>query len=247
MSAMGGFAGRHPAPLGVAAATLVVCTVAGMAAGAGSVRVLTYWGTVGGLMVAVALLDDHVRFSRRTVAMLGAWAVLHTAGGLVVLPGGEILFAAWLVEGVVRFDQAVHFWTYFAVTFAAWEYLSWLLGERTDRGELQAPALTTIGWGGRAATAAILAGGIGALNEVIEQVVAENVAGLTSGGYANTVWDIVFNTAGAAAAGLWLGVTRTLAGRRQPRFSDSIDSPRSTSSPTPEVLRGRVRAPRSRR
>lgn len=133
---------------------------------------------------------------------------------------------------MVRFDQAVHFWTYFAVTFAAWEYLSWLLGERADRGELQAPSLTTIGWAGRAATAAILACGIGSLNEVIEQAVAENVAGLTSGGYANSVWDIMFNTAGAAAAGLWLGLTRRLAqrpatGRSTPMRSRS---PRSALS-----------------
>jgi hypothetical protein len=218
LSVLRGFAVRHPVPIGAVAVTLFVCTAAGLLAGVGAVRVLTYWATVGGLLVATALLDDRVRFSRRTVAMLGAWAVLHTAGGLIVVPGGGILFAAWLVEGVVRFDQAVHFWTYFAVTFAAWEYLSWLLGERADRGELQAPSLTTIGWGGRAATAAIIACGIGSLNEVIEQVVAENVVGLTSGGYANSVWDIMFNTAGAAAAGLWLGLTRRLA---EPRLEDS--------------------------
>lgn len=211
MTAIRGFARRHPVPVTAAVTALVVGTIAGTVAGIGPVRVATYWVTAIGLAVVTAMLDDRVRFSRRTIGMLAGWSVAHSAGGLVVLPGGTILFAAWLVEGVVRFDQAVHLWTYFAVTFAAWEYLSWLLGEREDRGVLQAPSVTTIGWAGRAATAAVIACGIGALNEVVEQIVAENVAGLTSGGYANSVWDIMFNTAGAAAAGAWLAITRSYA------------------------------------
>jgi len=220
-----GFAGRHPMPLTIAAGALIAGTIAASFAGVGPVRIATYWGTATLLIGITAALDDRVRFSRRTIWMLAAWSVAHSAGGLLVLPSGTILFAAWIVEGVVRFDQAVHLWTYFAVTFAGWEFLSWLLGEREDRGILQAPAVTTIGWPGRAATAAVMACGIGALNEVVEQVVAENVAGLTSGGYANSVWDIMFNTAGAGAAATWLAITRS-AQRRAP--SPTTSAPANT-------------------
>jgi hypothetical protein len=171
----------------------VVTGFVGTGAVRGDERVWPYL-TVCLVMTAVlALVDGSVGFSDTALWLLVLLGAGHLAGGLVPDPGGHgVLYDTWLIPEVLRYDQVVHMLGSAAATVASWQLLgTWLDLDR-------APVRTQ-------ATVAALAGlGKGALNEVVEFLVAVRLPGAHVGGYDNTGWDLVFDVAGVVAAAVFL-------------------------------------------
>jgi len=147
------------------------------------------------LTAVVATAHAAAHFSRGLLAMLMTLGCLHLAGGL--LPwDGSVLYDAWLVDHVLRYDQAVHAFGSMAATLASWQ----LLGAYLDLSRTPPRAQALV---------ACLGGmGKGAINEVVEFV----MGGPHVGGYANTGWDLVFDLAGCVAMAVYL--TQSRAARR---------------------------------
>ena len=155
------------------------------------------YGAVMGLMAGlVAWVDRTARFTPRLVLALAAWAGLHMAGGMIRTEAPDVvLYNAWLLRPVLRVDQAIHFYAYAVVAVAASQALR----------RFAVPV----------SVAVLVAIGLGALNEVVEFVSTGGVDRTQVGGFANMGWDLVFNAAGATAAGLWLRGTRGRPGADQ--------------------------------
>lgn len=176
---------RHPR-----AAALVGLTIGGVVAkGAvsGDPRAWPYAIVLTVVTAAVAMVAAGGRLSGRVVGGFAALAACHAVGGLALAPGTDdvSLYEHWIVDGVLKFDQAVHAAGTALITVAMAELLAcWLR-----------PEARRLRW----VLAALLACGIGALNEVFEFVMAQRIETLRIGDGANTGWDLVFNLVGAAA------------------------------------------------
>jgi hypothetical protein len=158
----------------------------------GSTNTTTYM-----LTVTVGVLV--VRGLRRTplpdalALALAAQAVLHLAGGLVNV-GSDVLynasigsFVTSLQTHVLQYDHLVHAFGSVVGTLTLWTLL--------------APRPTTSFERRNVVVLCVLAGlGIGALNEMIEFLATITHSGSHVGGYDNTGWDLVSNTAGALIA-----------------------------------------------
>ena len=166
---------------------LVLASVAAAAVVSGDGRVWAYVTVCLVMTAVVATAHAAARFSRGLLALLLALGVLHLAGGLVPSAGG-VLYDYWLVDGVLRYDQAVHVVGSLAATWASGQLLGAYLD--LDRTPPRAQALI-----------ACLGGmGKGAINEVVEFV----WGGRYVGGYTNTGWDLVFDLAGCVAMAVYL-------------------------------------------
>lgn len=154
------------------------------------------YAVVGAVLVlGIKLADRVAHFRPALLAALGWGAAAHLAGGLLPggQPGADILYDRWLVTGVVKFDQVVHFGCCAVLALAVHALLrAWLR-----------PNVGTIG---PAVIAALGAIGLGGFNEAFEYLASLGGAGAFVGGYDNTGWDLVFDVAGAAAGGLWLAL-----------------------------------------
>lgn len=171
----------------------VVTVAAGFTAFAvarGDRRIVAYLLVVATLAAGVHAVHRAAPLTRRLQWALAAGVTLHLAGGLV--PGRPVLYETWLVEGVVKYDQAVHFTISAIVTVVAHHVLAgWL----TDAPR---PLL--------AAMAVLAANGFGAGNEVFEFLSALRFADAFVGGFENAGWDLVFNAFGSlTAAAVLLG------------------------------------------
>ena len=166
------------------------------------------------LTAVVAAVDRYVEFSDVVLRLMVVVGALHLAGGLLPAPDGDgVLYDAWLVRGVLRVDQAVHFAGSAVGAAASWQVLgTWLDLERT--------AART-----QAVLAALAGLGKGAINEVFEFLLALRVPGTFVGGFENTGWDLVFDLAGVTAAALFL-VRSGAARRPTPRAASAADRPR---------------------
>jgi hypothetical protein len=173
----------------------------------GDLRVWPYVTVVLVCTAVGAIADGSVRFSDAALWLLVLTGTLHLCGGLLPDPGGHgVLYDTWLVPGVLRFDQIVHFTGSVAATVCSWQLLgTWLDLDR-------APART------QAFVAALAGLGKGAFNEVFEFLVAVRLPGAHVGGFENTGWDLVFDTAGVAAAACFLVWSRA---RRRPAPRDA--------------------------
>ncbi len=177
---------------------LVLASVAGAAVVTGDRRVWAYVTVCLVMTAVVATAHAAARFSRALLGMLVALGVLHLAGGLVPSSGG-VLYDYWLVDGVLRYDQAVHVFGSVTATWASWQ----LVGAYLDLGRTPPRAQALI---------ACLGGmGKGAINEVVEFV----SGGRYVGGYLNTGWDLVFDLAGCVAMAVYL--VQSGAPRRTPQ------------------------------
>ena len=190
--------------------------VAGAAVITGDRQVWAYLTVCVVLTAVVATAHVAARFSRGLLVALVVLAGLHLAGGL--LPwGGSVLYDAWIVDSVLRYDQAVHALGSMVATWASWQ----LLGAYLDLGRTPARAQALI---------ACLGGmGKGAINEVVEFV----MGGPHVGGYANTGWDLVFDLAGCVAMAVYL--TQSRAERRTTVLPGSGILTAHTSSTEPAV------------
>ncbi|MCA9285718.1 MAG: DUF2238 domain-containing protein [Phycisphaerales bacterium] len=171
----------------------------GVAAGAAVVtgnREFLFYVVVLAVLLAIGLAV-HVRvgFSPWVLRGLTLWAVLHMAGGLVPVPAGwpingeqRVLYSWWLVPDRLKYDQVVHAFGFGVTTWAFWQ------GLRRMTHDSVHPTL------GALFTCACAAMGCGALNEVVEFVAVLTMPKTNVGGYDNTGWDLVSNTAGAVFA-----------------------------------------------
>jgi hypothetical protein len=149
------------------------------------------------LVVAACVATAHAaaRFSPALLWSLIALGVLHLAGGLLPYRG-TVVYDAWIVDGVLRYDQAVHAFGSVCATWVSWQ----LLGAYLDLSRTPARAQGLL---------ACLGGlGKGAVNEVLEFLTTSAGGGEHVGGYANTGWDLVFDLAGCVAAAVFLVQSR---------------------------------------
>lgn len=195
----------------------VLLCVSGAAVVTGDRRVWAYVTVCLVLTAVVATAHAAAHFSRGVLWMLLALGCLHLAGGLIPTTNG-VLYDYWLVDGVLRYDQAVHAFGSFAATWTSWQ----LIGAYVDLTRTPPRAQALI---------ACLGGmGKGAINEVVEFLTSSTGGGQYVGGYANTGWDLVFDLAGCVAAAIFL--VQSLALRRTPVPSSGI----LTAAPSTEPV-----------
>lgn len=167
-------------------------TVAARAAVGGDRRAWAYLAVVAAVGAAVVRASRRARFSEGLRWALTVAALLHLAGGLLPGPGSSaVLYDTWLLDGVVRFDQAVHLYTSAVATLACHQYVHALLGGRAATG------------GEQAVVVGLMAMGLGALVEAFEFLASHGPAGRFVGGFENMGWDLVFDLAGVLAALVW--------------------------------------------
>ena len=163
-----------------------------------------FYGVVMVILIALVVwADRRVRFSRPVLWGLAIWGLLHMAGGNVPVgtnaEGKPIVlysFRPW--AGFLRYDQAVHIFGFFIATLACWEALR--AGVR-PLGALRPTPGVVFG-------VVLMGMGLGALNEVVEFAADQSLESTNVGGYENTGWDLVCNTAGCAAAGVLIWARR---------------------------------------
>ena len=175
----------------IAAATFAILS--------GGTEFLFYIVVVAILMVVVTILHRRVRLAHSSLWALFAWAVLHMAGGMIPLPhpivkGGGVLYNFWPLPGLLRYDQLIHAYGFGITAWVAWQSLRTIVR----------PPYTSFGL---LAAAAMVAAGLGAVNEVIEFAATKLVEKTNVGDYDNNAWDLVFNLTGATVAVMIIRLT----------------------------------------
>nr|WP_274387414.1 DUF2238 domain-containing protein [Salsipaludibacter albus] len=141
-------------------------------------------------MVVVVAVHRRHPLSLATRIGLAVFAVGHVAGGMVPV-GDGVLYAVWIVEPIVRYDNIQHAVGFGFVGRATWEVLRPRLGPAGDD-----PVVTV--W------LVLLAGcAFGAFNEIIEWVMTLTIPDTDVGGYDNTARDLVANLVGATTVAIW--------------------------------------------
>jgi uncharacterized membrane protein YjdF len=202
----------------VGAVVAVAAGFTAFAAARGDRRIVAYLLVVAVLAAGVRILHRAAPLPRRLQWALAAGATLHLAGGLV--PGRPVLYETWLVEGVVKYDQAVHFTISAIVTVVAHHALTrWLDPARTP-----APAAALL--------AVVVANGFGAGNEAFEFLSALRFADAYVGGLDNAGWDLVFNAFGSLCAAVLAGASprRILEGDLHGSVEDPLQDPAGVST-----------------
>ena len=154
-------------------------------------RLRPYLQVAVGLVVLTMLADRVARFSRVMVAMLTSVAIVHLVGGLMTPIGNAPTFyETWLIDGVLKFDQAAHMYGTAVLTFASARIVAGVFGGAPRRERRV----------GFAVIAGLMACGMGAVNELVEFLFGLHNPNLHAGGLENTGWDLAFNLAGAIVA-----------------------------------------------
>jgi uncharacterized membrane protein YjdF len=174
----------------------------GRAALTGNTEFIFYIVVMVILIAIILAIDAKVRFSATALWMLAIWGLLHMAGGTIPVEPARVsadakpvLYSLWLVPGLLKYDQVVHFYGFATATIAAWECLATALRPGARMGI------------GLATGAALMGMGLGAANEVIE-FAATRMMDTNVGGYDNTGWDLVANMLGAMSAAAYLALAR---------------------------------------
>jgi hypothetical protein len=159
---------------------LYVAGFVAFSAARGDRRILAYLAVIGAAAAAIAVLHRRRPIDPTAAYALSACGLLHLAGGL--LPGDPVFYETWIVPHILKYDQLVHFTITAIVTTAAARALR--------IRPLPAAAIA-------------LAAGLG--NEAFEYLSSLRFAGdVYVGGRTNAGWDLVFNSFGAATAGVVL-------------------------------------------
>ncbi|HKJ54607.1 MAG TPA: DUF2238 domain-containing protein [Nitriliruptoraceae bacterium] len=149
-----------------------------------------YLGVVLIGLAAVVWIDRRHPLSWFTKVGLAVFAVGHVAGGMVPV-GDGVLYAAWIVEPVVRYDNVQHAIGFGVVGRTAWEVLRPRLGPAGDD--------PTLNWW----IILLAACALGAFNEIIEWIMTLLIPGTDVGGYDNTARDLVANLVGGLVMATW--------------------------------------------
>lgn len=181
---------RKPFAIGYLLAALLF----GWALLSGNFEFLIYAVTTIILVVLLHAGDRHFGFNTAVLWGFDLWILLHILGGLLPVDGG-VLYSLVLVDivgepySILKYDQLVHVYCYFVATLLLWQ----IIAAFRPQGSFHALAIITV----------LAAGGVGALNELIEFTTTVLVPDTNVGGYENTALDIVANFAGAMLAVAW--------------------------------------------
>jgi uncharacterized membrane protein YjdF len=140
-------------------------------------------------------LDRRIRFSSIVLWCLSIWAAMHLAGGLVPLPAGwpyngdvAVLYSAWIIPDVLKFDNIVHAFGFGTTAVAALQAM-----RPVEQRKLH-PTL------GQMTAAILVACGLGSVNEIVEFAATIIAPKTNVGGYFNTALDLVANLVGGTIA-----------------------------------------------
>jgi uncharacterized membrane protein YjdF len=181
---------RHRLVAATVATYLIVLGAYGLVNG--SRLAVPYVVIVAVAFVGLALADDRFRFSRVVLVGLTLWGLGHLAGGIIELDGGDRIFYNVVLARWFHMDNIVHFVGFGTAGLACWEALraGWL-------GDVEVGPVATVVF------VALLACGVGAINEVVEFAFTLVVADSQVGGYQNTGRDLVANLLGGLTAGIY--------------------------------------------
>jgi hypothetical protein len=158
-------------------------------------RLRPYLQVAIALVLLTALADRVAHFSRPMVAALTSVAIVHLVGGLMTPIGtAPTFYETWLIDGVLKFDQVAHMYGTAVLTFASARIVIGVFGgDATPRRPV-----------GLSVVAALMACGMGGINELVEFLFGLHNPNLHAGGLENTGWDLAFNLAGSVVAGVLL-------------------------------------------
>ncbi len=192
-----------PLELGAVAFTGAYMTVSLVAAViAGNQEFVFYFAVMCILIVAAGVVHWKMRLHVASLWGLAIWGLAHMAGGLMPLPAswpihGEahVLYNAWIVPGMLKYDQVVHAYGFGLMTWICWQLLARAFARR---GVTVQPSFGLL--------VLCLAGGMGfgAMNEVVEFIATLLLPNTNVGGYVNTGWDLVANLTGSTIAAVAL-------------------------------------------
>ena len=180
-------------------------------------RLRPYLQVVAVLVALTVLADRPARFSPKMVAALTSVAIVHLIGGLMTPIGhAPTFYETWLIPDVLKFDQLAHLYGTAVLTVACAHFAR--------------------GASNLAVVAALMACGLGAINELVEFLFGLNNPNLHAGGLENTGWDLAFNLAGAVIGGAWIASQNSeFAGWGR---DVSLHRHRGFDAPVPRVGRG---------
>lgn len=151
---------------------------------------IPYIGGIVFWMFLVIKTSKKVRYTDLSIWGLSLWAMLHLAGGAVLI-NGQKLYTILLVpitSDILRFDQAVHAFGFFVATLVMYDIMCLFI---------QKPIKHWFAFG----VVLVMAGlGVGALNEILEFGITLLVPETAIGGYVNTSLDLVADFVGAFGA-----------------------------------------------
>lgn len=154
------------------------------------------------LLIVLGVIQRRVRFPLFLLWMISIWGLLHMMGGGVHLPDGQVLYRWVPVElynahdangefVILKFDQVLHFYVYFVMSFVVLHLLRPVLKPGARRWYVYAFVI-------------VASMGLSVINELIEFAAVIWLGRTGVGGYFNTMLDLVFNTLGALVGGVIL-------------------------------------------
>ncbi len=152
------------------------------------------------LFVLVFSLQRRVKFSYTVLWMLSIWGLLHMMGGGVHFPADKVLYRWVPIEiynandaagefVILKFDQILHFYVYFVLSFVFAHLLNRLTVKTVRPLYLFFFVVLT-------------SMGASVINELIEFGAVVYMGRTGVGGYYNTLLDLCFNTLGAVVGGI---------------------------------------------
>jgi len=153
---------------------------------------IIYIGVIIFFLIAIAATNSKIYYPNLLLWGLTLWAFMHMAGGGIFIKGSRlydiILIPLSSKYPILRYDQVVHTVGFAAATAVMFYILKPILRPGLDRFW----ALSIV---------VIMAGlGVGALNEIVECLVAVIVSESGVGGYVNTSLDLIADLIGAILA-----------------------------------------------
>jgi len=157
---------------------------------------IIYVGVIAVCLIVIATTFFKVAYSTFTLLCLTIWAFMHMAGGGIYINGVRlyeiILLPLSQTYPILRYDQLVHTFGFAAATLTMFDVLRPLLKENLQ------------GWVALSIVVVMAGLGVGALNEIIEALVAAAVPSAGVGGYVNTALDLISDLLGALLAMLYI-------------------------------------------
>ena len=166
----------------------------------GNLEFLWYVGILTLLTILMILLHKKFNFSSLVLAGSSLWGLLHMFGGSIYINGTR-LYSYVLLDiynsnipemQILKYDQFMHLYTYFVVTFI----LFYVIKDYLKKDDFVVYVLLVF-----------MAMGVGAANEIVEFIPVVFFGNTGVGGYYNTLLDIVFNTIGSIVALIYIKIS----------------------------------------